>query len=165
MTVHLIWAEARGGVIGANGGIPWHLPGEQKIFKERTMGSTVVMGRATWDSLPERFRPLPGRRNVVLTRQPGWRAEGAEVFGSVDDLLKVHDDFWVMGGGAIYAAFLPMAGHIVRTRIDLDVEGDTFAPRLGPEWRVTAGAGAEAPGTGVRYTVEDLTRVPTSGPA
>jgi dihydrofolate reductase len=165
MTVHLIWAEARDGVIGANGAIPWRLPGEQQICKDRTMGSTVVMGRATWDSLPERFRPLPGRRNVVLTRQPGWSAEGAEVFGSIDDLLKVHDDFWVMGGGAIYAAFLPMADHIVRTRIDLAVEGDTFAPRLDPRWRVVAGAEVQAPGTGVHYTVEDLSRTPTSGPA
>ncbi|AGZ45282.1 dihydrofolate reductase [Actinoplanes friuliensis] len=156
MTIHLIWAEAAGGVIGAEGGIPWNVPGEQKIFRERTLGSTVVMGRTTWDSLPERFRPLPGRRNVVLTRQSSWSAAGAEVFGSINDLLKVHDDFWVMGGGAVYTAFLPLATHIVRTRIDLAVEGDTFAPRLGPEWQVTAGADLTSD-TGVHYVVEDLT--------
>src|SRR5690349_19645545 len=124
MTIHLIWAEARGGVIGANGGIPWRVPGEQVTFRERTMGATVVMGRATWDSLPERVRPLPGRRNVVLTRQPRWAAEGAEVYGSVAELLRIHDDFWGMGGAAVYTALLPHAGHIVRTRIDLAVEGD-----------------------------------------
>jgi dihydrofolate reductase len=157
MTIHMIWAEARGGVIGARGAIPWHVPGEQKIFRERTMGATVVMGRATWDSLPERFRPLPGRRNVVLTRQPGWAAAGAEAFGSVGELLRVHDDFWVMGGAAVYTALLPYAGHIVRTRIDLAVEGDTFAPRLGPEWQLTAGADTRTSDTGVRYTVEELT--------
>jgi dihydrofolate reductase len=157
MTVHMIWAEARDGVIGANGEIPWRVPGEQKIFKERTMGSTVVMGRATWDSLPARFRPLPGRRNVVLTRQPGWAATGAEVLGSIDELLRAHDDFWVMGGAEVYAAMLPFADHIVRTRIDLAVEGDTFAPRLGPEWRVTAGADWQTSDTGVRYLVEELT--------
>jgi len=157
MTVHLIWAEAEGGVIGAKGEIPWHIPGEQQTFKERTMGSTVVMGRATWDSLPDRVRPLPGRRNVVLTRQPGWAAPGAEVFGSVDDLLKAHDDFWVIGGAAVYTELLSAADHIVRTRIDLAVEGDTYAPRLGPEWQVAAGADWRTSSTGVRYVVEELT--------
>ncbi len=157
MTIHLIWAEAAAGVIGAKGDIPWRVPGEQQIFKERTMGASVVMGRATWESLPERFRPLPGRRNVVLTRQPGWAAEGAEVFGSVGELLRVHGDFWVMGGAAVYTALLPYAGHIVRTRIDLAVEGDTFAPRLGPEWQLTAGADTLTSDTGVNYTVEELT--------
>ena len=160
MTVHMIWAEARGGVIGAAGEIPWRIPGEQKIFKEHTMGSTVVMGRATWDSLPPRFRPLPGRRNVVLTRQPGWEADGAEAYGSIDDLLRDHDDFWVMGGGAVYAALLPVATHIVRTRIDLEVEGDTYAPELGPEWQVAAGADWRTSDTGVRYVVEELTSRP-----
>ena len=155
--IHMIWAEAHDGVIGAGGEIPWRVPGEQQVFRERTMGATVVMGRATWDSLPARFRPLPGRRNVVLTRQPGWNAEGAEVFGSVEELLRVHQDFWVMGGETVYTALLPYAGHIVRTRIDLSVEGDTFAPRLGPEWQVAAGADSRTSDTGVRYTVEELT--------
>ena len=152
--IHMIWAEAHDGVIGAKGEIPWRVPGEQATFRERTMGATVVMGRATWDSLPERVRPLPGRRNVVLTRQPGW-AE-AEAFGSVEELLRVHDDFWVMGGAAVYTALLPHAGHIVRTRIDLAVPGDTFAPRLGPEWQLTAGAETRTSDTGVQYTIEEL---------
>jgi dihydrofolate reductase len=154
--IHMIWAEARDGVIGAKGTIPWHVPGEQSIFRERTMGATVVMGRATWESLPERVRPLPGRRNVVLTRQPGWAVDSVEAFGSVEELLRVHDDFWVMGGAAVYTALLPHAGHIVRTRIDLEVTGDTFAPRLGPEWQLTAGAETRTSDTGVQYTVEEL---------
>jgi dihydrofolate reductase len=156
MTVHLIWAQARNGVIGADGSIPWRLPGEQRMFKERTMGATVVMGRATWDSLPERFRPLPGRRNVVLTRDPRWRADGAVVARSVDDVTG--DDFWVIGGAEIYRAFLPRAGHIVRTTVDLEVAGDTYAPPLGPEWVVTASSGRLTTPDGQRYVTEDLER-------
>ncbi|MEV6342225.1 dihydrofolate reductase [Actinoplanes sp. NPDC051851] len=156
MTVHLIWAEARGRVIGHRGEIPWRIPGEQRLFKERTLGGTVVMGRVTWDSLPARVRPLPGRRNVVLTRDPGWSAEGADVVAGPDGIAG--EEYWVMGGAEIYALFLPRAGHVVRTLIDLDVEGDTHAPELGPEWVVSAETPwQEAPG-GVRYRVQDLTR-------
>ncbi|MFI1989151.1 dihydrofolate reductase [Actinoplanes sp. NPDC020271] len=155
MSVHLIWAQAHRRVIGAAGDIPWHVPGEQAIFKERTRGATVVMGRATWDSLPR--RPLPGRRNVVLTRDASWTADGAEAVPNPD--LIVEDDFWVIGGAAIYAAFLPVADHIVRTTIDLDVEGDTYAPELGPEWKVTASTGWITASNGIRYVVEDLSRV------
>jgi dihydrofolate reductase len=78
------------------------------------------------------------------------------VFGSVEELMRVHDEFWVMGGAAVYTAFLPYAGHIVRTRIDLAVPGDTFAPRLGPEWQLAAGAETRTSDTGVQYTVEEL---------
>ncbi len=156
MTIHMIWAQARNGVIGAGGAIPWHLPGEQRLFKERTMGATVVMGRATWDSLPERVRPLPGRRNVVLTRDPSWTAEGAVVAHAPDDV--VDDDFWVIGGGVVYAAFLPRAAHIVRTTIDFDAHGDTVAPDLGPEWVVSASTGWVTAPTGQRYLVDDLER-------
>ncbi|MEU4556818.1 dihydrofolate reductase [Actinoplanes sp. NPDC023936] len=161
MSVHMIWAQARNGVIGAAGDIPWRLPGEQRLFKERTMGSTVVMGRATWDSLPERFRPLPGRRNVVLTRDPGWKAEGAVVTHSPADITE--DDFWVIGGGGIYAAFLPRAGHVVRTTIDFDAEGDTFAPALGPEWVVSSSTGWITAETGHRYRIDDLERLDFHG--
>ncbi|MDI6103252.1 dihydrofolate reductase [Actinoplanes sp. NEAU-A12] len=153
MTIHMIWAEAHDRVIGAGNTIPWRVPGEQRIFKERTTGATVVMGRATWDSLP--VRPLPGRENVVLTRDLSWAAPGATVAHSLDDVKQ--DDLWVMGGAQIYAAFLPRAGHIVRTRIDLAVPGDVLAPELGADWVVTGTAEFEAP-TGVAYVVEDLRR-------
>ena len=155
----MIWAQARNGVIGADGSIPWRVPGEQRLFKERTMGATVVMGRATWDSLPR--RPLPGRRNVVLTRDPEWKADGAQVAHSVDEVEG--DDFWVMGGAAIYRAFLPRATHLVRTTVDLEVAGDTYAPDLGPEWVVSATSGWLTAPDGQRYLVEDLVTV--SGPA
>lgn len=156
MPVHMIWAQARNGVIGADGVIPWRLPAEQLLFKERTTGSTVVMGRATWDSLPARVRPLPGRRNVVLTRDPHWSAAGAVVAHSPDEITE--DDFWVMGGGEIYAAFLSRAAHLVRTTIDFDVEGDTLAPEIGPGWAVTASTGWITPETGPRYRMDDLER-------
>jgi dihydrofolate reductase len=155
VTVHLIWAEARDRVIGADGGIPWTVPGEQAMFKQRTMGATVVMGRATWDSLPARVRPLPGRRNVVLTRDVTWAAPGASVAHSVDE-IPGEDDVWVIGGAAVYAAFLPKADHILRTRVDLEVEGDTYAPSLGPEWVVAEDSGWLTASNGLRYRIEDL---------
>ncbi|HET6531633.1 MAG TPA: dihydrofolate reductase [Actinoplanes sp.] len=156
MTVHLIWAEARHRVIGAHGGIPWHVPGEQALFKQRTIGTTVVMGRATWDSLPR--RPLPGRRNVVLTRDPAWRADGAERAGSVEEVLERYDDVWVIGGAAVYAAFLRYADHVVRTEIDLEVVGDTFAPELGSEWRAATETAWRTAANGVKYRVVDYRR-------
>jgi dihydrofolate reductase len=153
----MIWAEARDRVIGADGGIPWTLPGEQALFKERTMGATVVMGRATWDSLPAAVRPLPGRRNVVLTRDAAFAAPGAVVVRSVED-VPLAEEIWVMGGAAIYEAFLPKAEHIVRTRLDLDVAGDTRAPELDSSWVVTASSGWVTAPNGLRYVVEDLAR-------
>ncbi|WP_430783752.1 dihydrofolate reductase [Actinoplanes sp. G11-F43] len=154
MTIHMIWAEARGRVIGAGDTIPWRVPGEQQVFKDRTAGASLVMGRATWDSLPR--RPLPGRRNIVLTRDPHWSDAGAEVAHSLDEITAT--EIWVMGGGVVYAAFLPLATHIVRTRIDLAVAGDTFAPELGDDWAVTESTGVITAPNGVRYVVEDLRR-------
>ncbi|MFF5081131.1 dihydrofolate reductase [Actinoplanes sp. NPDC000266] len=157
MTVHMIWAEARDRVVGANGKIPWRLPDDQRMFRERTVGATVVMGRATWDSLPPRFRPLPGRRNVVLTRDPSWSAEGAEVAHSVEE-VDLTGEVWVMGGESVYAAFLPVAGHILRTRLDLAVSGDTYAPELGDGWVVASSSGWQTSGDGLRYVVEEMVR-------
>ena len=124
-------AVARGGVIGRNGGIPWRIAEDVARFKALTTGHAVVMGRRTWDSLPDRFRPLPGRRNVVVTRNPDWSAEGAERAGSLEEALQLLEDapqMYVIGGAEIYAAALPLADELVLTEIDLDVEGDTFFP-------------------------------------
>lgn len=156
----MIWAEARGRVIGAGAAIPWRVPGEQRTFKDRTIGATVVMGRVTWDSLPR--RPLPGRDNIVLTRSPGWSASGATVMRSADEVNAA--DFWVIGGGEIYAAFLPRANHIVRTRIALDLDGDTFAPELGDDWIVTESSSPIAAQSGIPYVIEDLRRIRASRP-
>ena len=164
MTVGLIWAQARGRVIGADGGLPWHLPEDLKLFRDVTTGSTVVMGRRTWESLPERFRPLPGRTNVVLTADRNWSAEGARPAASVEQVLAEHESFWVIGGGAVYAAFLPHAERLVVTDVDLDLAGDTWAPAIGAEWHRTARTPDDgwsvSPSTGLRYAVSEYAREP-----
>ncbi|MCU1593947.1 MAG: folA [Frankiales bacterium] len=131
MSVSLIWGQSRGGVIGNEGGLPWNLPEDLRAFRARTMGGVVVMGRNTWDSLPERFRPLPGRTNVVLTSRP---LEGPETAVSVQEVLERYPDIWVIGGAAVYEAFLPYATRIVRTDIDADFPGDAWAPVVPDEW-------------------------------
>ena len=131
MTVTLVAAVARGGVIGRDGGIPWRLPEDMARFRELTMGHPVVMGRRTWESLPDQFRPLPGRGNVVVTRNPDWSAQGADRAGSIEealDLLESESQVFVIGGGEIYAAALPFADELVLTEIDADIEGDTTFP-------------------------------------
>jgi dihydrofolate reductase len=168
-SVALIWAQARDRVIGASGGLPWHLPEDLALFRSLTTGSTVVMGRRTWGSLPERFRPLPGRTNVVLTSDPRWSAEGARRAGSVAEVLDDGGPLWVIGGGAVYAAFLPHADRLVVTEVDLAVDGDTWAPAIGAEWRLagrTPDQGWDlSPSSGLRYAVSEYVRdpVPTAG--
>jgi dihydrofolate reductase len=167
VTVQLIWAQAHGGVIGADGALPWHLPEDMALFRRLTTGSTVVMGRRTWESLPERFRPLPGRTNVVLTSDPEWSADGAIRAGSVDEVLAEHDSLWVIGGGAVYSAFLPHAHRLVVTEVDHPVSGDTWAPAIGPEWERTARTpddGWAESATGLGYAVNEYVRVAV-GPA
>ncbi|MGX6511091.1 dihydrofolate reductase [Rhodococcus sp. SJ-2] len=140
--VTLIWAQTPGGVIGRDGAIPWHVPEDMAFFRKATMGKPVVMGRLTWDSLPERFRPLPGRRNVVVTRNPEWSADGALTASSVDEALARAGDgeIVVMGGGQIYAQAMDHATQLLVTEVDLEVDGDALAPPVGPEW-ITADTG------------------------
>ncbi|SNS92547.1 dihydrofolate reductase [Geodermatophilus pulveris] len=161
----LVWAQARGGVIGAGGRLPWHLPEDLRLFRELTTGGTVVMGRRTWESLPARSRPLPGRRNVVLTTDPAWAADGAERAGGVGEVLARRNggDLWVIGGGRVYTAFLPHADRVVVTDVDTDADGDTWAPGLGAGWlRVvrTPGSGWSVSATGLRYAVSEYRRAP-----
>ncbi|RWZ61636.1 dihydrofolate reductase [Labedella populi] len=132
----LIWAQARGGVIGRDGGMPWHVPEDMAHFKDVTVGSTVVMGRRTWESFPERFRPLPDRRNIVLTRDAGWSAAGAERAASLDAALALvgMSDVWIIGGGTLYAEAIDRADVIELTELDIPVDGDTLAPVVGGEW-------------------------------
>jgi dihydrofolate reductase len=134
VTISVIAAVARGGVIGRDGGIPWRLPEDLARFREVTMGHPVVMGRRTWESLPERFRPLPGRRNVVVTRNPRWSAAGAERASSVEDallLLEPEAKVFVIGGGEVYSAALHRADEVLLTEIDATVDGDTRFPAWG----------------------------------
>ncbi|MCZ2861033.1 dihydrofolate reductase [Blastococcus sp. VKM Ac-2987] len=166
--VAMIWAQARDGVIGADGGLPWHLPEDLALFRRLTTGGTVVMGRRTWESLPERFRPLPGRRNVVLTSDPAWSADGAHRAASVEQVLAEHAPCWVIGGGEVYAAFLPHADRLVVTHVDVHVEGDTWAPAPGPGWRRvsrTPDEGWSTSSSGLRFAVVEHVResVPSAG--
>ena len=160
--VSLIWAQARDRVIGAGGALPWHLPEDLALFRRLTTGSTVVMGRRTWESLPERFRPLPGRVNVVLTTDPRWSADGAVPATSVEQVLAEHPTCWVIGGGAVYAAFLPHADRLVVTDVDVEVPGDTWAPRIDDGWTLacrTPEAGWSVSATpGLRYAVSEHVR-------
>lgn len=181
MSVGLVWAQARGGVIGAEGGIPWHVPEDLAHFKAVTLKHPVIMGRKTWDSLPERFRPLPGRRNIVVTRQADWAAEGAERAGSLEEALTLAGtgtdadadananadadadaDVWVMGGGELYREAIARADRLEVTEIDLDVPGDAYAPDWsGEEWSVDAREPSEGwltSRTGIRYGFVSLSR-------
>jgi dihydrofolate reductase len=141
MKLHLIYARAANGAIGKDGTMPWHLPEDLAHFKRSTLGCPVIMGRKTWDSLPPKFRPLPGRTNVVVTRQRDWQATGVAVAHSLAEAIALCGaaaDVWVIGGADIYAQALPLASSAVVTEIEATFEGDAFAPVLGPAWRETA---------------------------
>jgi dihydrofolate reductase len=158
MTVGLIWAQSTSGVIGRDGAIPWHLPEDLARFKTLTMGHTVVMGRRTWDSLPARFRPLPGRRNVVLTRNSGFDAPGAEVVGSIDDAID--DQTWVIGGSEIYHLALPAATRCEVTEVEIDLrleDDDALAPVLDESWIGTSGDWQDST-SGLRYRFHSFLR-------
>ncbi|MBX3655321.1 MAG: dihydrofolate reductase [Ramlibacter sp.] len=138
MKINLIWAQARHRVIGKDNAIPWRLPEDMARFKALTMGCPVIMGRKTWDSLPPRFRPLPGRRNLVITRSTDWSQNGAEPMPSLDAALQIceqNPDVWVIGGAEVYAQALPLAHRVALTDIDADFEGDAYAPALQAHWR------------------------------
>ena len=150
--VSLIWAQSTSGVIGRAGGIPWQLPEDLIRFKALTMGHTVVMGRRTWESLPPKFRPLPGRRNVVLTQQTGFTADGATVVRSLDEALT-DPDTWVVGGEQIYTLAMPEASRCEVTEVDIELprdDGDVVAPLLDETWVGTTGEW-ETSRTGLRY--------------
>lgn len=137
MQLGLIFARASNGVIGKDNKLPWHLPEDMANFKRTTMGAPVIMGRKTWDSLPPRFRPLPGRRNIVITRQADWQVEGVERCASLDEALGLctaAPRAWVIGGAQVYAEAEPLADLAVVTDIDAAFEGDAFAPQFGPGW-------------------------------
>lgn len=140
MAIILIVAVAENGIIGAGGKIPWHISDDLKRFKRLTMGHPIIMGRKTWESIG---RPLPGRENIVVTRDPKYHADGATVVHSVRDALKLahsrgHEDAFVIGGGEIYKEALPLADRIELTRVLASFAGDASFPRLGSEWREVA---------------------------
>lgn len=140
--VTLVAAVARNGCIGKDGGLPWHLPDDLRHFRAVTMGKVVVMGRKTWESIPERFRPLPGRTNVVVTGQPSYPLPaGVERAASLAAALAAHadDDVVVGGGGTLYADAIGRADVLELTHVHRDVDGDTFFPAIDAAvWRETA---------------------------
>ena len=141
MEIALIYARAANGVIGKDNQLPWHLPEDMAHFKQLTQGAPVIMGRKTWDSLPARFRPLPGRTNIVVTRQPDWNQNGAQRAPSLREALQFCEQsatVWVIGGAQIYAEALPLADRLEVTEIDQPFDGDAYAPTLGPEWAESA---------------------------
>jgi dihydrofolate reductase len=160
MTVGLIWAQSASGVIGRAGAIPWRLPEDLARFKNLTLGHTVVMGRRTWESLPARVRPLPGRRNVVLTRQADYMAEGAHVMSSLYDALS-GADVWVIGGAEIYVLALPHAARCEVTEVDLQLprqDDDAMAPLLDEGW-VAEDGDWQVGDSGLRYRFSSYQRI------
>lgn len=165
--VGLVWAQTPDGVIGKDGDMPWNLPEDLKHFTRLTTGHPVIMGRKTWLSFPDKYRPLPGRTNIVITRNKSWadtpEAEGAVVVPSLDDALLESqfvdggDTVWILGGGEIFRQSTDLANVAVVTTIDVQADGDTFAPELGTSWEATASVPPDgwltgANGTRYRFT-------------
>ena len=141
--VGLIWAQSEDGVIGRDGGIPWHVPEDLAQFRATTTGHPVIMGRRTWKSFPEKVRPLPDRTNIVIS---GSVADlpGAVVVPSLDAAFDAAaaspgaEQIWVIGGGSVYAEAMPRANAALVTVVETSTEGDTVAPPLGAEWSLAA---------------------------
>ena len=173
--IGVIWAQTPDRVIGAEGSMPWHVPEDLAYFKQVTHGSPVIMGRRTWESLPEKFRPLPGRVNVVITsddhRAHQLAEQGALAASSLEEAVATAQPHaaetstvWIMGGGAVYAEALEknLARVASVTQLNVSVEGDTYAPALDPEqWHLVSAMpsqGWETSETGTGYRFETYAR-------
>lgn len=162
----MIYARARNGVIGKQGQLPWHLPEDLAHFKRTTLGQPVVMGRVTWESLPEKFRPLPGRSNVVVSRQTSFSAPGAKVVASLEGAIALFPStevIWLIGGAQLYAQALSLASQIVVTEIDADFEGDAYAPSLSPDDWVETQRTSHMSAQGLAYHLVTLQKINTHG--
>ncbi|QED48322.1 dihydrofolate reductase [Cytobacillus dafuensis] len=136
--ISLIWAMDENRVIGRNNELPWHIPEDLKFFKRTTMGQPIAMGRKTWDSLG---RPLPGRDNIVVTRNPSFSYEGCTVLNSIEELMEFSnqrdDEIFVIGGAEIFKLVLPFTDRLYLTRIYHRFEGDTYFPEINfSEWEL-----------------------------
>jgi dihydrofolate reductase len=160
--VSLVVAVSRNGVIGRDCGLPWHISSDLKRFRQITMGKPVIMGRKTWESLPK--RPLPGRRNIVISRRPDYVAEGGNVVRSAGEALEMcrnEPEVSIIGGGEIYGLFWTLADRIYLTEVDLEVEGDTRFPVIDPDlWRETGReVHPRGPSDSASFTLRVLERV------
>lgn len=129
--ISLIAAVAKNRAIGKEGQLLWHLPEDMKHFRETTRGKPVIMGRKTWESLPDAFRPLPGRHNIVVSRNAAYDAEGATLAGSLDEAIRLageDDEVFVIGGADLYEQAMNVAQRLYLTEIECDFEGDAFFP-------------------------------------
>ena len=159
MPVGLIWAQSTSGVIGRDGSIPWRLPEDLARFKKLTMDHTVVMGRRTWDSLPASVRPLPGRRNVVVSRNRQFDGPGADVVASIGEAVA-DEVTWVIGGSEIYHLALPAATRCEVTEVEIDLrleDDDALAPMLDESWVGTSGDWQDST-SGLRYRFHSFLR-------
>ena len=167
--ITLIAAVARNGVIGRGNELVFHEAADQRHFRASTMGCPVLMGRKTWDSLPERFRPLPGRHNLVLSRQPGLQLPGADVVHSLPEALaRVAGAarLFVIGGAQLYALALPLAHTLELTEVDADLAGDSFFPAWDrSQFEATGAHGAATTAQGLPYRFVSYRRVSATGPS
>ncbi|MCD2314587.1 dihydrofolate reductase [Sphingomonas sp. IC-11] len=155
MTVSLHLARASNGVIGRDGGLPWHLPADLKRFKAQTIGRPMIMGRKTFESFPA---PLPGRRHIVLTRDRAWSAEGAEVVhGRAEALAAAGEDVAVIGGADVFALFLDLADRVELTEVHAAPAGDTIVPPF-TGWREAGREDHPAVGDRPAYSFVTLVR-------
>ena len=156
MRLGMIWAQARGGVIGDGQGMPWHVPEDLAHFKAKTMGHPVIMGHSTWRSIPARFRPFPGRENIVLSRSAQLELDGAHVVQSLHAALEMaagmHELAWVVGGGTLYEQAMSSADLLEVTELDIDARGHVHAPIIGSEWAEEA----SDPATGYHRSVKKI---------
>ena len=140
MTISLIWAMADNRVIGIENRLPWKLPADMKWFRENTMGKPIIMGRLTFESFGA--KPLPGRRNIIISRNPTYSAEGIEVFTSIEDALQATQDseeVMIIGGMSLYKQSLPFADRLYMTLVHAEIEGDAWFPEFNlDEWHQTA---------------------------
>jgi dihydrofolate reductase len=162
--ISLIAAVARNAAIGKGNALLWSEPEDQKHFRRVTMGCPVIMGRNTWDSLPERFRPLPGRRNMVLTRNSAWLAQGAQAVSSMENALSLLvgvAKVFVIGGAEIYALALPLADELILTEIDADLAGDTYFPQFDASVYIRSASETHSSLSGVGFRFVTYTKILT----
>jgi dihydrofolate reductase len=164
--IGMIWAQASNGVIGRGNAMPWHLREDFEHFRALTTGHPVIMGRRTWESLPDKSRPLPERTNIVITSNSAWAEDGALRATSLMDALGLAhrqdgaEQIWIIGGGRVYSEAVHIADTAVITMVDAAVEGDTFAPVLDATWSLADPSQAEGWNTaanGMRYRFETWT--------